>query len=656
MPSNEIIDVTPKRLRALAAKRNKPKETKRYLENKRDPFENYSPMTQEEAIERGVMHHELEQEKHRLKSQFNKGMKMAVKQARKKLKPSGRIRLNVAERDKILKEQWKAVYGKSPPNREFYEMQSKAGVIGIDPLRRSLETYKWDDLDQDFPLDPASGAQSNRRFKIKGEVKNFPVAAIGYDPETLEEYADILRDGGFLVRKLSVGYDSTTAAKRWALFVHPKDTSRTKPETTAAKLLKLYESDSSHPQFGAKLRKALIDDKTFEPYHQQQNSHVILEDLSARWDTIYGDGPVATNVRLFNRKADANKRQGGLRMTDKKYNKMWQGRNEGFEFGGHAITDPFTDETGRFKVDPNTYYAEAFHDWLRLMADNGMNSGDIAQHLAEVQLRGDGLDPANFNMKHVKAEPANELEGLKFSDLTPSHLAGRVLPRLADGAPEPIATEYTLHSIPVEASNIVGPMNDNDESPSGLGIDERAGEVYDLSDAYVVVNEFNNRGRLEQITMGVYATEEDALRSFNNSVYDGEMLIHELPGADVLDFYRRWPYYFRQNGAQWLKKGINGENVKFESIGFTPASLPRTMTRNWLENSLEAEQSLEGEAGPISNAAYFRRLSGKTFRGVGGNLSKNHARSVAKNMRHVGFNARVIPNAKGHRVYLSRKG
>jgi hypothetical protein len=515
------------------------------LEREKDPYafsaEFKRLMEEERAASVAARHAEGKKEQI-----FTKGMEKAGKEAQKK---AGR-RLTISEKEKILTDQWAEVYGERPVDSILLsDIQRHSSVIANDPARLSLKRYPYEDLNPHLPLDPSSGAQSNRRFKVGGEVKNFPLAAIGYDKENLETYAEQLRLDGFYVRSVGVKYDGTSAAKRWALFVHPKYR-----ETSADyvnNLEKLYREDPMNPQFGAYVREALVtawnynsaaavDRLRMRREGGPVGDSIVLHTLTPRWTNNFGEGPVASNVRLFNKKQEK------------------------------------TDNTGNEST-------------------------------------------AMSNFQHAY-------------------------------------NRYVLHAVPVDRANIVGPMNDS-ESVSGQGIDERAGEVYGLQDAYLLMNESGIAGEPETVDIGVYSSVAEA-RAAIPLVYDGTMSIHTLPGADVLDFYRRWPYYFRRGNQQWLKTGIEGNQIKFESIGFLKGNQDNTLSRNWLQESGDTTQSLQRTPQgfeTISNQLYARKISGKTFRGVRTTLSKAQARMAAARARTIGFNARVIPNAKGHRVYLRRK-
>ena len=414
--------------------------------------------------------------------------------------------------------------------------------------------------------------------------------------------------------------------------------------------------------------------------------------------------------------------------------KMQLGKSESsnsFEFNGMDITDPFMDETGRYPVNPRSYYGEPYFDWLEysdeVWVGQQMETDDVldkalikARKLKPEKLTFDNLDELRY--QEILRQMSRDTYDMFFAadGYTNASIAqsrqNREIPTLeelesvwADDPTNPeINTDsdlfdsmkttspaiektrkglvasarivegnklYRLNAIPVDPTNIIGPMNE-DGSDYGEGLDERAGQVYDLSKAYALVNESSpTPTTFEEEILEVYATQQDAENAAKDIlVYDGELLVKEIDEETVMDLYRNWPFYFRKGEGQFLKTGLVGENVVYKNIGFSKANAPLKTQFNWLtknvedfENGPEFKpsfnehiQSTQSKDRQMRNQAwrnqlYYRRLSGKTYRGIGNNLSKNNAKIAASKFRRAGFNARVIPNSKGHRLYLRRK-
>ena len=405
--------------------------------------------------------------------------------------------------------------------------------------------------------------------------------------------------------------------------------------------------------------------------------------------------------------------------------RMQLGKSElrnSFEFNGMDITDPSMDETGRYPVNPRSYYGEPYFDWLESSDEDGWGgtlSDDVldkalikARKLKPEKLTFDNLDELRYQeilrqMNRDTYEQFFAADGYTNASIAQSR-QNREIPTLEElesvWADDPTNPEfntdsdlfdsmkttspaiektrkglvasarivednklYRLNAIPVDPTNIIGPMN-KDGSDYGEGLDERAGQVYDLSKAYALVNESQpTPTTFEEEILEVYATQQDAVNAAKDIlVYDGELLVKEIDEETVMDLYRNWPFYFRKGEGQFLKTGLVGENVVYKNIGFSKANAPLKTEFNWLTKNVEDfENGIVQQHQPSSNEhiqsqawrnqLYYRRLSGKTYRGIGNNLSKNNAKIAASKFRRAGFNARVIPNSKGHRLYLRRK-
>ena len=615
------------------------------------PVRVYSPEELESAMDQMSMMESIRSKAEKAKKELKQKkdfQKLLTESAKAKREEVGRLRLTEDEKSALFDSAVMEIYGRplsrlealkntdfeySPGSLPDPSLIQKEGRIGNSNTR--LVYYPEDTLDPNLHLDPISGAQSNRRFKVAGETKNFPVMAIGYDKSNLDTYGNLLRDMGFYVRTMQVNYDSTNAVRRWAIFAHPKPNENS--PSFIKEISEQYELDPTNPQFGAKLRLATrdwmrnnSDIDEIERLDEIYENSIVLNRVSPRWKNVFDEGPAATDVRIFNREIGfancgncpmnecatcPNKYipilPTGVPILEPKrrtYNRDWAGKSQGFTFEGTSIVNPFYDETMRFEVDPAQHYGQAYADWLLEMSNNGMTQREIREYLESLQ----------------PVQP------------------------------------YTLNAVPVDIGALQEAMSPEDTT--GLGLDERAGQVYDLEDAFVVQHVWDNRGRLESYVVGVYSSEDEARRAIQqsereNPIAEGYYDINELDGLDVWDFYRQWPYYFKRGtNEQWIKRGIEGTQVVFERIGFRNADEPRFMRKDWLEESLEAEEALSGpDVLPLNSQAYFRRINGKTFRGLNRNLPKNQARFVAQRLRQNGYNARVIPTSKGHRVYLRRR-
>ena len=128
--------------------------------------------------------------------------------------------------------------------------------------------------------------------------------------------------------------------------------------------------------------------------------------------------------------------------------------------------------------------------------------------------------------------------------------------------------------------------------------------------------------------------------------------------------YRRWPYIHKTDGNNmmavntnglgidggtdvvWLKKGVYGEKMIYKALNEDPSRM-RVKTVNWLEDDIEDQD--------WRDQVYYRNLSGAKYRGSKRAYNKGNAQAIARQARLNGFNARVIPTAKGHRIYLARR-
>lgn len=111
--------------------------------------------------------------------------------------------------------------------------------------------YSPMELNSNLALDPSSGAQSVKRFKLGGKKVNYHLFALGYNKKRLQEVSNDLKAAGFSARVVSTTYDKPSALKRWAIFIHPTGKNKTEG------LKRLYEDQPNNPQFGNVMRSLL---------------------------------------------------------------------------------------------------------------------------------------------------------------------------------------------------------------------------------------------------------------------------------------------------------------------------------------------------------------------------------------------------------------
>ncbi len=220
------------------------------------------------------------------------------------------------------------------------------------------KAYGPEDLNQNLALDPSSGAQSLKRFKLGGKKVNYHLFALGYNKSRLQQVSRDLKEAGFSARVVPSGYDKATALRKWSIFIHPTGKQKTQG------LKKLYEDDPANPQFGNVMRSLLsskgfglgtwnedgsergfdialsdpqfrftgsendyqniykLDWRDFDDIYTQssENDFIVLKDklskgfdgkawkyvrdkeesMTARWAGEVNPGPMALNVRVYN--------------------------------------------------------------------------------------------------------------------------------------------------------------------------------------------------------------------------------------------------------------------------------------------------------------------------------------------------------------------
>lgn len=355
---------------------------------------------------------------------------------------------------------------------------------------------------------------------------------------------------------------------------------------------------------------------------------------------------------------------------------------QGFEFEGMTIINPMYDETLRFRVNPVEYYGKAYMDYQKSLKDAGMENRFLSAFLIKAEMQEFERDSNEDTQDAIEAWAKSTRNKDPYPDN--ERVANIIIDAMRSETDFRQGAEYTaemliggnagmglyeLNAIPIMEQMI--PLDDIQRT------DERAGQVYDLNDAYIVVVEQDNRGRLERDIVGVYASAEAATRAedvlianMRDAQMQGrdlgqfEVYTQLLEGNDAFEMYRRWPYIHKTDGNNmmavntnglgidggtdvvWLKKGVYGEKMIYKALNEDPSRM-RVKTVNWLEDDIEDQD--------WRDQVYYRNLSGAKYRGSKRAYNKGNAQAIARQARLNGFNARVIPTAKGHRIYLARR-
>jgi hypothetical protein len=207
-------------------------------------------------------------------------------------------RLTTEQKNRIINAAYQEVLGKdAPPNNRWNRTRGvDSGITVLSPSRNGSSTfYRYEDLDPDYYADAGGDRNSEKRYKVGDEYRFFPLAAIGYTRETLEEYAKNLRRNGFLARITAIDADKARGVKRFGLYVHPKTND---PEKPAYLFSEIYQSDPTNPQFGNKLRRWLLNDGS---YLAPNKPNLVLRDGIPAKANIFGEGKLNNRVRIYNR-------------------------------------------------------------------------------------------------------------------------------------------------------------------------------------------------------------------------------------------------------------------------------------------------------------------------------------------------------------------
>ena len=365
--------------------------------------------------------------------------------------------------------------------------------------------------------------------------------------------------------------------------------------------------------------------------------------------------------------------------------------NAGFMFEGTQITNPFYDESMRFEVDPEEYYGQAYRDWRFRMWNSGMSDQEIADFQAG--LRGTML---------AINTPLEGQYAIQTGDRYWSPIMGEDVGQEGWRIFEDEDGVYELSSRPIDVNRIEEAVEEEGYSnwaAGGLkGLDERGGEVIEQKDAWIAQVVENNRGFLEESIIGIYDSEEammQAIREYQQEypmlaqmIANGQVEItgNQVSANDMFDTYRKWPYLMNHKNTLYLKTGMKGKQILYRSIvGAWDGSLvgqnqnaPTFLNYNWVEGiepseyegAFEVGGAFDGiaTAGAWKDAYYYarlkkmkdnmrrrlyhRKINGKSFIGTNNSMTKNDARLVANIMRFRGARARVIPSARGWRVYV----
>lgn len=265
---------------------------------------------------------------------------------------------------------------------------------------------------------------------------------------------------------------------------------------------------------------------------------------------------------------------------------------------GQFITDPFTDETSRFQVDPIDYYGQDFIEYLERYPVRGVPFNE------DLTFGGNPIDP---------------------------------LPPVL----------YVL-------ARSDGPVGDDAEEDP----------------------------RLIQTIVGVYDNQADVMR-------EDQQLQDLLPGANrPIDtsimtlsgqdwkeaIWDNWPFYFEREGTGWVKESIGPDRyVRYRSQG--------QMADGQMYDDTIAFDAYNQDASMIQTNELWNRIVypgrsiyGRRFndvRRISGKqmarfktkrdpsrpsfANRENARKFATIARRRGYNARVVPTAKGVNVYLKRR-
>ena len=207
-------------------------------------------------------------------------------------------RLTMEQKNRIINAAYQEVLGKDAPanNRWNRTKGVDSGITVLSPSRNGTSFfYRNEDLDPDYYTDAGGDRNSEKRYKVGDEYRFFPLAAIGYTRETLEEYARNLRRSGFLARITAIDADKARGVKRFGLYVHPKTNDPQKP---AYLFSEIYQSDPTNPQFGNKLRRWLLNDGS---YLAPDKPNLVLRGGIPTKANIFGEGKLNNRVRIYNR-------------------------------------------------------------------------------------------------------------------------------------------------------------------------------------------------------------------------------------------------------------------------------------------------------------------------------------------------------------------
>lgn len=209
-------------------------------------------------------------------------------------------RISSRNKRAIINNAYQEVLGKNAPDINKWTGTTVTDGFSVQSPSRNGESfyYRYDDLDPKFHLDKGGSPNSEKRFKVGKEYRFFPIAAIAYSREPLEEYAKNLRAEGFLARITTIDADKARGTKRFGLYVHPKGDNQLK---LAYGLGRTYEADPTNPQFGNIMRKWLVENRLGKLLAPDQ-PNLILEEGTPDRANIWGEGNLNNRVRLYNRR------------------------------------------------------------------------------------------------------------------------------------------------------------------------------------------------------------------------------------------------------------------------------------------------------------------------------------------------------------------
>jgi hypothetical protein len=528
-------------------------------------------------------------------------------------------RLSMEQKNRIINAAYQEVLDKDAP--EINQWNGTKGENGFSvqaPSRNGTSFfYRWDQLDPDYNIDAGGERNSEKRYKVGDEYRFFPLAAIGYTRETLEEYAKNLRRVGFLARITKVDDDKARGTKRFGLYVHPKTND---PEKAAYLLSEIYKSDPTNPQFGNKMRKWLLNDGT---YLAPDKPNLVARDGIPTQSNIFGEGSLNNRVRIYNRQPRPydfrilRRTMGRERgIMDDEFMQLLNPSGEQIGFydqDGTFITDPMYDSTGRFSVNPYDEYGANYEEFLRNFPLRGVNIGsELDLTLGEPGVFESG---GYFRGDEIRPRPVTATDrGQQLFDLPETYLH--------------VLTHQNAENAPIE-SRILAHIEDDGSDPNW--------------GAWLAAN----------------------VEEFERNLPAGALLEDEVipvSGDNMSMIWRSHPLYFEKDGEQYIKdhydsrmrsvvyKARDGTEVPYFAFPGLDTTQPNELADGTIQQRIFHRK--------IANRNYNRRIDGQDFRKLEITpKSKISQQIIAGKLRERGYKARVVPVKNGwHVFYRARPG